>query len=77
MRQEPDKDDTSTTEMYINYVCTNAVPKAMTLHKVKVATQTDPTMQALSKAIKSDKWSDPLTQEFHKVNPIRPGGGGF
>ena len=54
-------------EEYINYVCHNAVPKAMTLDEVRGETQQDSTMRALSKAIETGKWSTPEVQEYTKV----------
>jgi hypothetical protein len=32
----------NTTEAYINYLCTNLIPKAMTLDQVKKETASDP-----------------------------------
>ena len=46
--QTPDTDS-----QYLNYICTNAVPKAMTLAEVKKATQEDNTLQLLKKAIET------------------------
>ena len=42
----------------MNYVCTNAVPKAMTLQEIKVETEKDSTLQSLIKAIETDRWTD-------------------
>ena len=64
---EPDQNDISIAESFINYVCNNAVPKAMSLDEVKMATKTDQTLQALIKAIESNQWSDPLVKDFKKV----------
>ena len=43
---------------YVNYDCTNAVPKAMTLQEIKVKTVKDFTLQSLIKAIETDRWTD-------------------
>ena len=42
---------------YVNYLCRNAIPKAMTF-KVKVETKVDMTLQALAQAIEEEDWSD-------------------
>ena len=39
---------------YVNYVCINAIPKAMTIQEVEVETQKDSTMQAVVEAIETD-----------------------
>ena len=49
-------------EEYANYVCINAIPKAMTIQEVEVETQKDPTMQAVVEA-----WSAPEVQEYTKI----------
>lgn len=54
-------------EEYVNYVCCNAVPKAMTLQEVQFETQQDLTMQALATAIESGQWSDLEVKEYTKV----------
>lgn len=64
---EPDESETSIAESYINYICSNAVPKAMTLHEVQIATKTDQTLQAVTTAIETGQWSNPLIQDFKKV----------
>ena len=61
--QTPDTDS-----QYLNYICTNAVPKAMTLAEVKKATQEDNTLQLLKKAIETQKheyWSKSELKPFH------------
>ena len=52
---------------YVNYVCKNAVPKAMTLDDIKSETKEDPVLQSLIKAIETDRWMDPEVQDFKKV----------
>ena len=52
---------------YLNYVCANAVPKAMTLEEVREATAHDETMQMLMNAIqtqKHEKWTKPELRPF-------------
>ena len=60
--QTPDTDS-----QYLNYICTNVVPKAMTLAEVKQATQEDHTLQLLKKAIETQKheyWSKSELKPF-------------
>ena len=54
-------------EDYVNYICNNAIPKAMTLPEVKLEIKKDQAMQALIKAIESDQWSDQETQVYRKI----------
>ena len=63
--KEPD--DHHITEDYVNYVCRNAVPKAMSLQEVKVETKIDTTMQALARAIESEDWSDPTIRDYKNI----------
>jgi len=58
-------EDTS-TELYVNYVCSNAIPKAMTLLEVKVATKQDEHLQKLIKAIETDVWTDEALKGYVK-----------
>ena len=44
--------------LFLFLICTNAVPKAMTLQEVKVETEKDSTLQSLIKAIETDRWTD-------------------
>ena len=46
----------SIAEEYINYVVTNAVPKAMTLDQIEKATLTDPVLQRVHACISSGTW---------------------
>ena len=59
--------ETSLAESYINYICSNAVPRSMTLHEVKIVTKTDQTLQAVTTAIETDQWSNPFYRDFKKV----------
>ena len=54
-------------EDYVNYICNQAVPKAMTLQEIKLETEKDSSLQALIKAIETDMWTDPEVQEYKKV----------
>ena len=54
-------------EDYVNYICNQAVPKAMTLQEIKLETEKDSSLQALIKAIETDLWTDPEVQEYKKV----------
>ena len=57
----------SVAEDYVNYVCTNAVPKAMTLEEIKQRTKRDAEMQAVIKAVETDQWSNPEVQNYKKL----------
>ena len=52
---------------YVNYICNQAVPKAMTLQEIKLETEKESLLQALIKAIETDLWTDPKVQEEKKV----------
>jgi len=56
----PIPEDITPTELYVNYVCDNAVPKAMTLVEVRNETKMDPELQQLITAIQTDIWPDEL-----------------
>ena len=58
---------TDRAEDFINYVCKNAVPKAMTMEQVADETKTDTTLQAVMTSIQTGKWEQPLVQSFKKV----------
>ena len=59
--------DDHVAEDYVNYVCRNAVPKAMTLQEIKRETKVDTAMQALAKAIENEEWTDPIVQGFKNI----------
>ena len=42
---------------YVNCVCTNAVPKTMTLQEIQAETEKDSTLQSPIKAIETDRWT--------------------
>ncbi|XP_028412552.1 uncharacterized protein K02A2.6-like [Dendronephthya gigantea] len=52
---------------YVNYVCNNAVPNAMTLQEVQRETQHDSTMQVLASAIESGQWLDLEVKDYINV----------
>ena len=54
-------------EDHVNYVCTTAVPKAMTLEDIKRTTKVDAEMQALIKAIETDRWISPEVQDYKRL----------
>ena len=58
----------SVAEEYVNYVCANAVPTAMTLQEIQLETSVDDTMQMVIQAIETNNWSDPSTTEYKKVS---------
>ena len=55
-------------EEYVNYVCTNAVPTAMTLQEIQLETSADNTMQMVIQAIETNNWLNPATSEYKKVS---------
>ena len=59
--------DENVAELYANYVCDNAIPKAMTREEVKLETRKDPTLQSLVTAIESNSWTDPVVKSFKSV----------
>ena len=58
----------SVAEEYVNYVCANAVPTAMTLQEIQLETSVDDTMQMVIQAIETNNWSDLSTTEYKKVS---------
>ena len=54
-------------ENYVNYVCTNAIPKAMTLQETQAETKEDPTLQSLIKAIETDRWTDSEILDYKRL----------
>lgn len=63
---EPDTDS-----HYLNYVSTNAVPKAMTLEEVRKATSEDSTLQMLMNAIQIQKHNDWESPELRSYKHCR------
>ena len=63
----PDNDNAvHSVEEYVDYVCRNAVPKAMTLTQVQEASKNDSVIQQLKKAIQFNTvkdWSGMLLQK--------------
>lgn len=54
-------------EDYIHYVCSNAVPKAMTLEELKQQTKKDAEMRALITAIETDQWNSQEVQGYKRL----------
>ena len=52
---------------YVNYVCTNAIPKAMTLQEIQAETEKDSTLQSLIKAIETDCWTDSEILDYKRL----------
>jgi hypothetical protein len=50
-------------ELYANYLCSNAIPKAMTREEVKLETKLDPLLQKVVTAISLNNWTDPTGWE--------------
>ena len=44
-------------EDYVNFLCTEAVPKAMTLTEIQTATSEDVTLQRLIDIIRNQSWN--------------------
>ena len=61
------EDDRNIAEEYANYVCKNAVPKAMTVQEIKLETRKDTELQTLIKAIETDDWTSADIKEFKSV----------
>ena len=53
-------------EEYIAYVASHTIPKAMTKEEVKIATEEDPKLQCLLKAILSGDWRDTKLNEYRR-----------
>lgn len=50
-----------TAEDYVHYITSNSVPKTLTMEQIQAETESDPLLQAVSRAIKTGKWtSDPV-----------------
>ena len=52
---------------YVYYVCSNAIPKAMTLQEIQSETEKDPTLQSLIKAIETDRWTDSEILDYKRL----------
>ena len=52
---------------YVNYVCTNAIPKAMTLQEIQAETEKDRTLQSLIKAIETNHWTDSEILDYKRL----------
>ena len=61
-------DEQNLAEDYVNFVCSNAVPKAMTLEEIKQETKEDVELQAVIKAVETDHWNSPEIPPYKKLN---------
>jgi len=61
------REEQNLAEDYVNYVCSNAVLKAMTLEEIKQETKHDAEMQAVIKAVEIDQWSNQEVQHYKKI----------
>jgi hypothetical protein len=55
------------TETYVNYMCHNLSPKAMTIDEVKEETAKDPILYKLSVALNRNTWFDPDVKSLLNV----------
>ena len=62
-----DSEEHYVAQDYVNYVCKQAVPKAMTLQEIKLELEKNISPQALIKAIETDQWIHPEVQEYRNV----------
>ncbi|PFX34364.1 Retrovirus-related Pol polyprotein from transposon opus [Stylophora pistillata] len=62
-----DSEGRNIAEDYVNYVCNQAVPKAMTLQEIKLESEKDILLQAFIKAIETDQWTHPKVQDYRNV----------
>ena len=53
-------------ELYANYVCSNAIPKAMTRQEFKLETKLDPLLQKVVTAISLNNWTDPTVERYRR-----------
>jgi hypothetical protein len=58
----------SIAEEYVNYVCANAVPSAITIQEIQLETSADDTMQMVIQAIETNNWLYPSKTEYKKVS---------
>ena len=54
-----ERDDTSETEHHVAFIARNAVPKAMTLNEVEIATANDRVLQAVMLCMVYGRWHQP------------------
>ncbi|PIK48013.1 hypothetical protein BSL78_15114 [Apostichopus japonicus] len=54
-------------EDYVNYICSNAVPKAMKFEVVQSESKQDSEIQALCSALKSGDWSDENVRDYRHM----------
>jgi hypothetical protein len=54
--QTCDSNEDMLTEQYVNFIAGHAVPKAMTLEEIAIATKGDPTLDAVKDLIRTGRW---------------------
>ncbi len=57
--EERNLDEGEDADNYVAFIATNAVPKAMSLEEINLATASDPLLQAVTSSLKSGKWYKP------------------
>ncbi len=57
----------NSAELYANYVCSNAIPKAMTREEVKLETKLDTLLQKVITAISLNNWTDPSLERYRRL----------
>ncbi|PFX14591.1 putative 115 kDa protein [Stylophora pistillata] len=70
MSRHPSKtesEERNIAEDYVNYVCNQAVPKAITLQEMKLESEKDTSFQALIKAIETDQCTQPEVEDYRNV----------
>ena len=76
MRRHPSStvpEEQNLAEDYVTYVCSNAVPKAITLsEEIKQETKHDAEMQPVIKAVETDQWSNQEVQHYKKIKDELP-----
>ncbi|CAB4028592.1 Hypothetical predicted protein [Paramuricea clavata] len=53
-------------DLYANYVCSNAIPKAITREAIKLETKLDPLLQKVATAISLNNWTHPTVERYHR-----------
>jgi transposase InsO family protein len=66
--QDTSRRQESVASRYVNFLSTHAVPKAMSLNEIEVATKEDPTLQKLVECITTNKWDLQACQDERGVS---------
>ena len=72
MSRHPDKSATSTRETkvaedYVNFLADESKPLALVKEKIITETQSDKTLQAVIKAVKTGRWTDTDVKPYFNV----------